>query len=150
MITIIAAGRMKAGAFETLVAFYQERLRWPCRLIEVVVKDAPTPDKLRHAEAEKMQKAIPKEAMLILLDERGQSLTSEAFAQHISVAQQNAKPVCMVIGGAYGVGDDLRQRADLTLAFGKATWPHQLIRVMLMEQLYRAQQILAGHPYHHG
>ena len=92
---------------------------------------------------------MPARARLILLDERGQDLPSRDFAARLEDWQeQGAAQLTFVIGGAEGVLDVMRQRADFILGFGRATWPHRLARVMLLEQIYRARQITAGHPYH--
>ena len=87
----------------------------------------------------------------VVLDERGAEIGSRALAQRISEWEMTAKrDVALLIGGADGLAASLRDRAKLKLAFGAATWPHQLVRIMLLEQLYRAGTILAGHPYHRG
>jgi len=84
-----------------------------------------------------------------LLEERGESLPSAAFAGRLQAWRAEDKPaVVFVIGGADGLAPALKDKSNLTLAFGAATWPHQLVRVMLLEQLYRAVTILSGHPYH--
>jgi 23S rRNA (pseudouridine1915-N3)-methyltransferase len=83
------------------------------------------------------------------MDERGKSLPSLKFADKIRDLQnQGRSHIQFIIGGADGLGDDIRKRADLLLSFGAQTWPHMLARVMLLEQIYRCQQILSGHPYH--
>jgi 23S rRNA (pseudouridine1915-N3)-methyltransferase len=92
---------------------------------------------------------VPDRAVVIALDERGTALTSAAFAQKITKWRDSgASGLAFLIGGADGHPDSLRQRADFLLSLGPMTWPHLLVRGMLLEQLYRAQQILAGHPYH--
>ena len=86
-----------------------------------------------------------------MLDERGQNVDSAAFAALLRQWRAEDRPaVCFVIGGADGLAQSLSERAKVKLAFGGATWPHQLVRIMLLEQLYRAGTILAGHPYHRG
>ena len=88
-------------------------------------------------------------AKVVALDERGASISSEKFAQVISKARDEGAPaLAVLIGGPDGLDEALRARADLTIAFGAMTWPHQLVRVMAAEQIYRAATILAGHPYH--
>jgi 23S rRNA (pseudouridine1915-N3)-methyltransferase len=83
------------------------------------------------------------------LDGRGKTFSSEALAKQISAWQQRGDgSVVFLVGGADGLAESVRERADLLLSLGTMTWPHMLVRVMLIEQLYRAQQILAGHPYH--
>lgn len=100
-------------------------------------------------EGELLSAAIPEGAKLVLLDERGKNLNSEDFAAALSRWRDDgAAAAAFLIGGADGHDADMRRRADLTLSFGAATWPHLLVRAMLTEQLYRAMTILSGHPYH--
>ncbi len=94
-------------------------------------------------------KNVPSGAAIVALDETGKHLASRAFAKQIRQWQDEGRPcAAFMIGGADGLDDSVRQRADLILSFGRATWPHLLVRGMLAEQVYRSQQILAGHPYH--
>ena len=86
---------------------------------------------------------------MVLLDGRGENISSDALAGRVRGWRDGAREtVCFIIGGADGLGPALRDRADLVLAFGSATWPHQLVRIMLLEQIYRTMTILSGHPYH--
>ncbi len=92
---------------------------------------------------------IPEKSVLVALDERGENIDSAAFARHLGRWRDEAVAnTIFVIGGADGLSPDLRRKAKLRMAFGSATWPHQMVRVMLLEQIYRAATILAGHPYH--
>ncbi len=92
---------------------------------------------------------IPDRAVIVLLDERGDNLDSAALAAQLRRWRDDGRPAAVfVIGGDDGLAPSLRDKATLRLAFGAATWPHQLVRVMLLEQLYRAVTILSGHPYH--
>src|SRR5262249_61122302 len=92
---------------------------------------------------------IPDGAVTVLLDGRGESVSSATFAGRLQGWRAEDRPaVTFVIGGADGLAPTLREKASLTIAFGAATWPHQLVRVMLLEQIYRAVTILSGHPYH--
>jgi 23S rRNA (pseudouridine1915-N3)-methyltransferase len=100
-------------------------------------------------EAGAISALIPEKSVLVALDERGKTIDSAAFAQHLGrFRDQSVANTIFTIGGADGLSPDLRRKAKLTIAFGAATWPHQLVRVMLLEQIYRAATILAGHPYH--
>src|SRR5690606_29140891 len=100
-------------------------------------------------ELKKIQEKIRKDAYVVALDERGQSLSSPAFADKIqSLMDQGRSCIQFIIGGADGLDDTNRQHADYLLSFGVQTWPHMMVRAMLMEQIYRARQIIAGHPYH--
>ena len=100
-------------------------------------------------EAELLLAAVPDDALLVALDERGKALTSAAFAERLQRWRiEGPKSLAFVIGGADGLPQPVVQRARFALSLGAMTWPHLLARILLLEQLYRAQQILAGHPYH--
>ena len=103
-------------------------------------------DVIEVADDEALQRRIPDRAWVCLLDSRGRSYTSEAFAGWLEERRQAGRDVCFVIGGAFGTE---LANADHKLSFGPATLPHLLARVVLLEQLYRAHKILAGEPYHH-
>ncbi len=146
---LAAVGRAKPGPARALFEEYAGRLTWPLTLREVEVKKRLPPDELRRQEADLLLAAVPANATVVALDERGAALDSAGFAARVGGWRDSG--VCdlaFLIGGADGHGDAARRRADLLLALGPMTWPHMLVRGMLAEQLYRAQQILAGHPYH--
>jgi 23S rRNA (pseudouridine1915-N3)-methyltransferase len=156
-LVIIAVGRLKQGPERELAERYRERFddigrRLGFRDSEVLeiaegrARDAST----RMAEeASAISAAIPEKSVVVALDQRGDNIDSEAFARHLGRWRddQVANSI-FIIGGADGLSPELRRMAKLRLAFGSATWPHQMVRVMLLEQLYRAATILAGHPYH--
>ncbi|WP_029008667.1 23S rRNA (pseudouridine(1915)-N(3))-methyltransferase RlmH [Azospirillum halopraeferens] len=146
---LAAVGRSRGGPARDLYAEYTGRLSWPLTLKEVEVKKRLPPDELKQREADLLLAAIPATATVVALDERGAALDSAAFARRLGGWRDgSAGDVAFLIGGADGHGEAVRRRADLLLSFGPMTWPHMLVRGMLAEQLYRAQQILAGHPYH--
>lgn len=147
---VIAVGRLKSGPHEALARHYAERITWPLAIREVEEKRALPPAVLKHREAELLLAAVPKGTVLVALDARGKPLASEAFATQLAHWRDAGAEVAFVIGGADGLADELRQQAALVLSLGPMTWPHLLVRGMLLEQVYRAQQILAGHPYHRG
>jgi len=150
-LTIAAVGRLKAGPQAALAQHYAERIAWPLTIREVEEKRPLPAAELREREGALLLAAVPEGAVIVALDERGQSLASEALAKRIDQWRDaGVSDLAFVIGGADGLAEPVRQRATLVLAFGAATWPHLLVRGMLLEQLYRAQQILAGHPYHRG
>jgi 23S rRNA (pseudouridine1915-N3)-methyltransferase len=96
-----------------------------------------------------LEKALPAGSALILLDERGKTIGSEDFAKLLETLKDNGRRDLMVaIGGADGLDPDLHQKADYVINLGRMTWPHQLVRILIAEQLYRAVTILSGHPYH--
>lgn len=148
-INIFVIGHLKQGPEKTLIEEYQKRLSIPCTLREFSVKKDLPPALLKEAESDLLLKAIPENSYVIALDERGKDISSRQFAHLIKTTQeQGTSSLTFLIGGADGHSDALRKRTNYLLSFGKLTWPHLLVRVLLMEQLYRAQQILAGHPYH--
>ena len=142
-IHILAIGKCKKNSPEALlIAEYQKRLSWDLIFKE---KDNDTQEK----EAAFLLAHVPDNAKVVVLDERGENMKSLEFAKYIGDWQLNGiSDICFLIGGADGHLDKVRQRADLILSFGKLTMPHMLIRAVLTEQIYRAQTILNGHPYH--
>jgi 23S rRNA (pseudouridine1915-N3)-methyltransferase len=156
-VVIAAVGRLKAGPERELVERYRDRAAKTGRAlgisgIEIVeVRESRARAATRRVIEESIALAsiIPDGAVIAMLDGRGKNLTSDSFAAQLRAWRDDARQtLCFAIGGADGVGEALQQRADLILAFGAATWPHQLVRIMLMEQIYRALTILSGHPYH--
>lgn len=148
-IHLIAIGRARVGPERALYEHYAARLSWPIELREIEPRGRMAPDQLKAREAELLLGAIPNESKIVALDERGAELTSEALAERIGVWRDDGTgEIAFVIGGADGLDQSLRKRADLVLSLGRVTWPHLLVRGLIAEQLYRAQQILAGHPYH--
>ncbi len=141
-VDIIAVGRMKNGPLLELWKAYAARMRWKLTLHEL--------DGGKSMDEEKaIRSKRDPSAFLFIMDERGKSLPSTAFAKKIeeqtNIGQSRFQ---FIIGGADGLSDSLRKEANFLLSFGAQTWPHMLARIMLIEQLYRAQQIVAGHPYH--
>ena len=147
-LTIAAIGRAGRGPEHDLYHHYAARIRWPLTLRELEEKKKLPAAELMVREGELLLGAAPKGAALVALDRRGKVMDSEAFAKSLQRWRDNATDVAFLIGGADGHGATLLKRADLSLSFGAMTWPHLLARAMLTEQLYRAQQMLAGHPYH--
>lgn len=140
-LSLYTIGRLK-GELIGLADEYMTRIHGGVMLREL---SAPT----QKAEGEALLKALPDKAFVVLLDERGKDLSSPELAAKINDWQETGKQdLIFIIGGADGVTDDVRKRAEFTLSFGRKVWPHKLIRVMLLEQIYRAQQINVGHPYH--
>jgi 23S rRNA (pseudouridine1915-N3)-methyltransferase len=148
-VTIAAVGRDRRSVHRDLFDHYVQRLRWTVVLREVEARGNRTGDALKREEAERLLAAIPDGAWIIALDETGKTLSSRGFAHWISNAMDaGASELALVIGGADGLDASVLKRARLTLSLGRVTWPHLLVRGLLAEQLYRAQQIIAGHPYH--
>jgi len=149
-IIIGAVGKMKKKSpEEALINDYISKTRWPVEIKEVEEKRSLPVDDLKSAESELLLKALPNDAKIVVLDERGETLSSRELADKIRVWQDSGVgTVAFLIGGANGHSDALRRRADLKLSFGRMTLPHMLMRVVLAEQIYRAKTILDGHPYH--
>ena len=140
-LTLIAVGKVR-GAYGEMAAEYAKRLAGTFTVREL---SAPT----QKAEGAAILATMPAKATVVLLDERGKDLSSRELADKIKAWQDGgASELAFIIGGADGVTDEVRARADFTLGLGRKTWPHKMVRVMLIEQLYRAQQINNGHPYH--
>lgn len=146
---IAAVGRARKGPERALFEHYAGRLRQPLVLKECEEKrPLPIPQRVER-EAQMLLAAVPSGARVVVLDERGKTLSSEAFAALLGDWRDQGIPCCaFLIGGADGHGEAVRAAAEFQLAFGPMTWPHMLVRALLAEQLYRAQSILEGHPYH--
>jgi 23S rRNA (pseudouridine1915-N3)-methyltransferase len=148
-ITIAAIGRAGRGPERDLFEHYANRIRWPLVLRELEEKRKLPAPQLMRREGELLLEAVPSGAVLVALDRRGKVLDSEAFAKRLARWRDDSvSDVAFLIGGADGHAEPLLQKASLMLSFGAMTWPHLLARAMLAEQIYRAQQLLAGHPYH--
>lgn len=146
---LIAVGKSRPGPAQSLFRDYAARLNPPLALIEVEEKRPLPPDALKAREADLLLAQIPAGAVVLLLDERGAELTSPGLADKIGKwRDQGVGDIAILVGGASGHGEAARSRATATLCLGRMTWPHMLVRGLIAEQLYRAQQILVGHPYH--
>jgi len=154
---VVSIGRLKQGPERELAERYRERFDDIGRKLgfrglaiheipESRARDAAT----RMAEeSAAILAAIPAKSVMVALDEGGDNVDSATFARHLGHwRDEQIANTIFVIGGADGLSPDLRRNAKLIIAFGSATWPHQMVRVMLLEQVYRAATILAGHPYH--
>ena len=156
-IVIAAVGRLKQGPERELAERYRKRAADAGRsagltgfeVIEIRESRADNAARRMLEESIAIANVIPERAVAVILDERGTNVPSTAFAGHLQGWRTQDRPAAVfVIGGADGLAQSLRERANLAIAFGTATWPHQLVRIMLLEQLYRAMTILSGHPYH--
>jgi len=128
---------------------YAGRSVWPLALREVEARRGLSGLALKREEAALLLAAVPAGAAVVALDERGRDLDSPGFARLLGRWRDEGRAdAAFLIGGADGHDDSVRNRADLLLSFGRLTWPHMLARTMLAEQIYRAQTILSGHPYH--
>ena len=142
-ITLGVIGKCKNGSPEAeIISRYQKRLKWTLQIKE---KDNST----QPEEAKFLQSCITSGAKVVVLDERGKNMTSPEFAEIINNwMTEGCSEICFLIGGADGHLEETRKKADLVLSFGKLTLPHILMRAVLAEQIYRAETIISGHPYH--
>jgi 23S rRNA (pseudouridine1915-N3)-methyltransferase len=148
-ITVAAVGRDRASSTRDLFEAYCKRSTWPIRLVEVAPRRGATRERRLADEAERLLRALPGSALRIALDEHGRQLDSLSFARQIGGWREaGAVEFGFVIGGPDGLAASILDRATAVIALGAMTWPHRLVRVMLAEQLYRAETILMGHPYH--
>lgn len=156
-VLVHAVGRMKAGPERELADRYFDRFARSgpavglefAGVIEIAESRAQTGSERKRDEGQRLQAQLQAGMALVLLDERGKNFSSEDFAGRIGLLRDGGRRgLVLAIGGADGHDASLRDQAELVLSFGALTWPHQLVRVMLGEQLYRAATILSGHPYH--
>ena len=156
MVTLLAVGRLKAGPERDLFDRYWTRLK-PLvgslgfsepRLIELRESNARQPVQRKAEEAKALLERVEPGSFLIALDERGKALTTPDFSTRLADLKDSGRAIACVIGGPDGLDASVRQRADMTLSFGAMTVPHQIVRVLVAEQLYRCATVLAGHPYH--
>ena len=136
LLHVIARGKIARSPEAELVARYEKRITWPLKLTELPETGGKVSEPLTPCRT-------------VLLDEKGKNLSSEDLARQLEQWRDGGMRECrFVIGAADGHAPEERDAADLLISFGKATWPHLLVRAMVMEQLFRATAILAGHPYH--
>jgi 23S rRNA (pseudouridine1915-N3)-methyltransferase len=148
-ISVITVGRARKGPERALFDDFAGRLAWPMTLVEVEEhRPLPAARKVKR-EGELLRARVPKGALIVALDGRGKALSSEDFATRLGRWRDDGiDEIAFLIGGADGLERAVIETADLTLSLGAMTWPHLLVRGMLAEQLYRAERILTGHPYH--
>ena len=156
-ITVLCVGKVKEKFFTEAIKEYSKRLSRYCKLEIVEVADEKTPDgaselvvsQIKEKEAERMEKYLPDSAYVIALAIEGKKLTSEKLAEKIdSLGISGTSHLVFLIGGSLGMSDRLLKRADYLLSFSDMTFPHQLMRVILLEQVYRSYRIIHGEPYH--
>jgi 23S rRNA (pseudouridine1915-N3)-methyltransferase len=146
---LVTVGRWKSGPERALFEHFAARLKPRPTLIEIEEKKKLPPDELKRREAELLLAQVPAGAVIAALDGGGKALSSPALAERIGQWRDGGqRQVAWLIGGADGHGGAVLERAELLISLGPQTWPHLLVRAMLAEQLFRAQCILAGHPYH--
>ena len=144
---LIAVGKLRPGPERDLFDRYNARLR-PALAVTEIVEAAGAPREAKRREGAALLAALPDGAHTVALDLEGDAPGSEGLARLLERWLGRSRPLCFLVGGAEGLDPAVTARADALLSLGPMTWPHLLVRVMLAEQLYRAQSILAGHPYH--
>lgn len=156
-ISILTVGKIKEKYLRDAIAEYSKRLGRYCKLEIIEVSDEKTPDNasetvedaIRNKEGERLLKYIRDDAFVITLEIGGEQLTSETFARKINeLGIRGTSHIQFVIGGSIGLGKEVLKRSDYALSFSKMTFPHQLMRVILLEQIYRSYRIISGEPYH--
>lgn len=156
-ITIACVGRIKEKFYRDAVAEYEKRLSRYCKLEILEVADEKTPDgagaaleeQIREKEGRRLLEKIREDAFVCTLEIEGKRLTSEGFARWMEgLTVRGTSHIVFVIGGSLGLHESLRRRADMALSFSDMTFPHQLMRVILVEQIYRGFRIMHGEPYH--
>lgn len=149
-IKIISVGKKHDSWVADGIERYESRLKKPWNIEWILLPHSAMQDAAaRQEESERILTKLDGRQFVMLLDERGDELDSPGVARQIDGAFTAGREVVIVIGGAYGVDDSVHQRADFVWSLSPLVFPHQLVRLILVEQLYRAQQINAGHPYHH-
>ena len=155
-IKVLCVGKLKEKYFVMAVEEYGKRLSRYCRLELVETADEKTPDgaspaeeeRIKRLEGERILKAVREEDYVIALAIQGEALSSEELAQRLQELSIRGRRIVFIIGGSLGLHDSVLARADMRLSFSKMTFPHQLMRVVLLEQIYRSFRIIKGEPYH--
>ena len=150
MITIIAVGQRHEPWLVDGIARYEQRMihAWQLQW-KLLPASQRSSDAARREESQQILRALSPQTYVVLLDERGTMLDSPALSRSLHQPMAQGKSLVLIIGGAYGVTEAVMERANLVWSLSRLVFPHQLVRLILAEQLYRAQQIAAGHPYHH-
>ena len=156
-ISVITVGKIKEKYLKDAIAEYSKRLSKYCKLEIIEVSDEKTPDsasevvemQIRDKEGDRILKYIKDDMYVITLEIAGKMLTSEELAEKIeNLGIQGKSSIAFIIGGSIGLGNKILKRSDYALSFSKMTFPHQLMRVILLEQIYRSYRIISGEPYH--
>ena len=156
-ITLLTVGKIKEKYLKDAIAEYSKRLSKYCKLEIIEVADEKTPDNasevvenvIRDKEGERLLKYVKDDAFVITLEIKGKMMTSEELAEKIdTLGIRGVSHIMFIIGGSIGLGEDVIKRSDFALSFSKMTFPHQLMRVILLEQIYRSYRIISGDPYH--
>jgi 23S rRNA (pseudouridine1915-N3)-methyltransferase len=150
-ISIISIGKFENSPHKAVFEHYLKRIKWKIELRELELKNSLnlSSNELKNREGELILKALKPQSKLIILDENGKDFSSRNFAKLFAdFALQGDSNLTFVIGGSDGLSDELKSQAQLKISLSKLTFPHLMVRAILIEQIYRAQSIIAGHPYH--
>lgn len=156
-ITLLTVGKIKEKYLKDAIAEYSKRLSKYCKLEIIEVADEKNPDNasevvenvIRDKEGERLLKYVKDDTFVITLEIKGKMMTSEELAEKIdTLGIRGVSHIMFIIGGSIGLGEDVIKRSDFALSFSKMTFPHQLMRVILLEQIYRSYRIISGEPYH--
>lgn len=156
-ITVISVGKLKEKYLKEAIEEYTKRLQRYCKISIIELQDEKTPDnasekeelQIKSKEGEAILKNIKDNSFVIALDLKGKMLSSEEFSLYIGELGVSGKSdIVFVIGGSLGLSQEVLSRSNYKLCFSKMTFPHQLFRVMLLEQIYRGFRIMKGEPYH--
>ncbi len=152
-IRLLFVGKLREHFAKDGCAHYLGKLKRFFKVEEKILKDAPStlsPEEKKKREGQAILKALTSKDFLVVLDERGKELSSRGLAKLVRLwTEDPSRTPCFLIGGPYGLAKEVKKRANATIRLGALTWPHELCRVMLLEQLYRAASINKGLPYHH-
>ena len=143
-VDIISVGKKHEKSYDLLIQEYQKRMQQSLKVSWHLIKPSDV-----KTESEKIISTIQNYDYAILLDERGQVVSSNAFSKQIYTHLESSKKLCFIIGGAFGVSEELYNKVDYVLSLGKMVFPHQMVRLMLIEQVYKAFEIKKGSKYHH-
>lgn len=154
-ISLLIVGKQKPGPHQEICDEYLKRLK--SDIFIKIIELAETPfrsiaerEKVLKTETEKIKKAVPKNSLFVVLETAGKTFTSEKFAEQLDrLSEGGARPLAVVVGGPLGLSDEIKKEADLLLSLSPMTMPHDLARVVLLEQIYRAMMILKGRVYHY-
>jgi len=149
-VRVLSVGKPIGGDYKALVNEYEKRLTKQFEIDwQFIPPSGRDKESARRAESDSLRSKLTASDFIVLCDERGVELTTEAFAAKLESWSVSGRQVTLIIGGAYGVDDELRAQADMVWSLSKLVFPHEVVRLLIAEQLYRAQCVLSSHPYHH-
>lgn len=150
-ISILSIGKFDKSFYHEFFSFYQKRMKWKLDLKEIESKSSKNfeEDKIKEIEGNLLKKHFENFQKIIVLDEFGKEFSSNQFAKTLDLMSLGGNSnIAFVIGGAFGLSQEIKDRADILMSFSKFTFPHLMVRILLIEQLYRASTIISNHPYH--